>query len=112
MRQILIVVAVRVQSVATRRTVIRHQIVLATRAKTIHVFVSIQSLRILNTTNCFNSAAASCTDGIKNQDETDIDCGGSKCPTCGNTKSCNQASDCTSGYCDSNHICSSECLII
>ena len=28
------------------------------------------------------SAAASCEDGIKNQDETGIDCGGSVCPAC------------------------------
>jgi hypothetical protein len=28
------------------------------------------------------NAAASCSDGIQNQDETDIDCGGSTCPAC------------------------------
>ena len=27
--------------------------------------------------------AATCTDGIKNQDETDIDCGGKACKACG-----------------------------
>jgi hypothetical protein len=62
--------------------------------------------------NLFTSAAASCVDGVKNQDETDVDCGGATCSKCGNTKSCNQASDCSSGYCNSGHICSSECFII
>jgi hypothetical protein len=52
--------------------------------------------------NLFTSAAASCVDGVKNQDETDVDCGGATCPKCGNTKSCNQASDCISGSCVNN----------
>jgi|GEM_PF-6286748 len=40
-----------------------------------------------------------CTDGIKNQDETDVDCGGSKCPKCGYPHSCNIGTDCISGIC-------------
>lgn len=42
----------------------------------------------------------SCTDGIKNRDETDIDCGGSKCPKCGNNKVCTKNSDCQTNYCN------------
>ena len=99
---ILTVVVLSVRSVQIQRIVRLIAIALVTFAKTIHVFVSIQSLRILNTTNCFNSAAASCTDGIKNQDETDIDCGGSTCAKCGNSKNCNQASDCISNSCQNN----------
>ena len=39
-----------------------------------------------------------CTDGVKNGTETDIDCGGS-CPECANGKACQGAGDCASGKC-------------
>jgi len=43
-----------------------------------------------------------CQDGVKNGDETDIDCGGS-CPTkCVAGQSCVQDSDCSSGNCTLN----------
>ena len=45
-----------------------------------------------------------CTDGIKNNDETDIDCGG-PCGKCNNNKSCSSSSDCQSNYCSPNKIC-------
>ncbi len=41
-----------------------------------------------------------CNDGIKNQDETDIDCGGSKCPKCQNGRTCSASPDCQSNYCN------------
>jgi len=44
-------------------------------------------------------SVASCNDGIQNQDETDIDCGGT-CPACESGQSCVVDSDCQSGYCD------------
>jgi hypothetical protein len=47
----------------------------------------------------------SCVDGIKNQDETDIDCGGSICPACANGKMCLVAHDCQSGYCSPSLVC-------
>ncbi|CAF1412356.1 unnamed protein product [Adineta steineri] len=40
-----------------------------------------------------------CIDRIKNEDETDIDCGGSRCPKCNNIMNCNDDSDCISSYC-------------
>ena len=40
-----------------------------------------------------------CSDNIKNQDETDIDCGGT-CDKCDNGKSCSTNSDCESDYCN------------
>lgn len=44
-------------------------------------------------------AAPSCTDGIKNGSETDVDCGGS-CPTkCAENKTCAAPADCASGTC-------------
>ena len=42
-----------------------------------------------------------CSDGDKNQDETDIDCGGGSCPRCPDSKTCNIPSDCVSGVCSS-----------
>lgn len=46
-------------------------------------------------------AAPSCSDKIKNQDETDIDCGGSTCSVCANGKICNNLdSNCASQYCN------------
>jgi len=50
-------------------------------------------------------AAASCTDGVKNQGESDVDCGGNTaCPRCVDYKTCGAATDCmtnacTMGYC-------------
>ena len=43
-------------------------------------------------------------DGVKNGDETDVDCGGSNAPACANLKNCAVKADCTSGVC-TNKIC-------
>ncbi|HTA92353.1 MAG TPA: discoidin domain-containing protein [Polyangiaceae bacterium] len=43
--------------------------------------------------------AASCSDTVINQGETDVDCGGSNCPACAVDKKCRAASDCASGIC-------------
>ena len=44
-----------------------------------------------------------CQDGVQNQDETDIDCGGNRtCPRCLDLKKCSSPSDCVSGVCNSN----------
>ena len=52
------------------------------------------------------SASTSCSNGIRDQDETDIDCGGS-CKSCPNTADCSRSRDCASGACDawSPHRC-------
>ena len=42
--------------------------------------------------------APTCGDGVKNQGETDVDCGG-PCPKCGPGKSCGVAADCASSVC-------------
>ena len=43
---------------------------------------------------------ASCTDGLLNGEETDIDCGGPQCPACNDGQKCLVGSDCLSGVCD------------
>ncbi len=42
---------------------------------------------------------ATCTDGIKNGAETDVDCGGPTCGKCALTKMCLAGSDCVSATC-------------
>ncbi len=59
-------------------------------------------------TNCVDGEcqAPTCDDGIKNGDETDVDCGGSDCPPCEISRQCELDSDCVSsvacyeGTCD------------
>lgn len=48
--------------------------------------------------NC-TALAPTCNDGLKNQDETDVDCGGSQCPSCANGLHCLQNLDCQSNNC-------------
>lgn len=40
-----------------------------------------------------------CSDGVKNASETDIDCGGVECNRCADGKTCLVANDCISGTC-------------
>jgi endoglucanase len=44
-------------------------------------------------------AAGSCTDGVKNGSESDVDCGGSCSAKCANGKTCGGNTDCTSNGC-------------
>jgi hypothetical protein len=48
---------------------------------------------------CASGTCVSCTDGKKNNGETDVDCGGPNCPKCANNKTCSASSDCQSGKC-------------
>jgi sulfatase modifying factor 1 len=45
------------------------------------------------------------TDGVKNGDETDVDCGGPSAPRCAAGLGCAHASDCTSAACGSDAKC-------
>ena len=51
---------------------------------------------------------ALCTDGVRNGDETDIDCGGS-CGPCGNNAACTQPGDCASRVCDGGRCATPSC---
>jgi hypothetical protein len=42
----------------------------------------------------------SCIDGIKNANESDVDCGGPDCAQCAEGQVCNVLEDCASGFCD------------
>jgi hypothetical protein len=45
-------------------------------------------------------AAATCSDGVKNGNESDVDCGGS-CPRCANGQGCSTRNDCAGALCPS-----------
>jgi Dictyostelium (slime mold) repeat len=45
--------------------------------------------------------ALSCSDGLQNGAETDVDCGGPTCPACANGGRCGANTDCVSGRCAS-----------
>lgn len=45
-------------------------------------------------------SAPTCTDGVKNGSETDVDCGGS-CGRCNVGKTCTSRDDCTTAFCSS-----------
>ena len=46
-----------------------------------------------------NACLPTCTDGVKNGAETDIDCGGAACSKCANGKFCLAGTDCTGATC-------------
>ena len=49
---------------------------------------------------CGMPCVPSCTDGVRNGNETDVDCGGG-CAACANDRKCSVDVDCQSGYCQS-----------
>src|SRR5262249_42165222 len=68
----------------------------------------------LNGTGCGNNSRCrdgvctpnppTCSDGLKNGNESDTDCGGGTCPRCAIGKTCVVPTDCTSNVC-TNHTC-------
>jgi len=42
---------------------------------------------------------SSCTNGLRDGTETDVDCGGRACPACGVDLGCVAGTDCASGFC-------------
>ncbi len=50
----------------------------------------------------------SCSDGTKNGEETDVDCGGSKCSPCAAGKACKADGDCETGLCKDDGKCSDQ----
>jgi hypothetical protein len=46
------------------------------------------------------TGGATCSDGITNGEEVDVDCGGPDCAACANGRACEEAGDCLSGLCE------------
>lgn len=53
--------------------------------------------------------SATCTDGVKNGAETDVDCGGPTCGACGDNKGCTATSDCASKVCTNQRCQAASC---
>ena len=53
--------------------------------------------------------SAQCKDGVKDGDETDVDCGGSCGTTCGQGEACAAAKDCVGAQCTDGVCCNSAC---
>lgn len=52
----------------------------------------------------------SCTDGVQNGDESDVNCGGDRCPACTQSKKCNGIQDCASAlFCADGICCDTSC---
>jgi len=58
---------------------------------------------------CFQNACATCDDGMKNGDETDVDCGGTHCGKCTAGKTCGLGDDCESTFCADGVCCNEAC---
>jgi hypothetical protein len=52
---------------------------------------------------------ATCLNGVKDQDESDTDCGGMACSLCGLGKSCIMSNDCSSTHCADGICCDVAC---
>ena len=63
--------------------------------------VSSDFVSIPTTSSNAGGRCSSCANGIMDSDETDIDCGGSICPRCTPTQTCQYSTDCASAQCDS-----------
>ncbi|MDC3961601.1 hypothetical protein KEG38_47725 [Polyangium jinanense] len=58
---------------------------------------------------CFENACKSCDDGLKNGDETDVDCGGTHCSPCAQGKTCATMTDCVTAFCVDGVCCAENC---
>lgn len=50
-----------------------------------------------------------CSNGVKDRDETDVDCGGTACAPCELGKACSQGDDCVSSFCADGVCCNAAC---
>jgi formylglycine-generating enzyme required for sulfatase activity len=57
---------------------------------------------------CSGNGACQCSNGVKDNGEADVDCGG-VCAKCAQGKACGAAGDCSSGFCVDGVCCSSVC---
>ena len=55
------------------------------------------------------TAASSCSDGMRNGAESDVDCGGPDCPPCATGQQCDVGTDCSSGVCRAQVCGPSDC---
>ncbi|MDI3291954.1 DUF4215 domain-containing protein [Polyangium sp. 15x6] len=58
---------------------------------------------------CDQNKCVTCTDALKNGDETDVDCGGEHCSPCTQGKACLAKTDCLSTFCTDGVCCGTAC---
>jgi len=58
----------------------------------------VASVMVFSVKSC-QALPPTCGDNLKNQDESDVNCGGSRCGLCPEFKTCNSATDCSTTYC-------------
>jgi hypothetical protein len=63
------------------------------------IFFLVVPAAILSASCAVNEIVPQCKDGMKNGDETDVDCGGTCTNRCPDDKACVQHGDCASGAC-------------
>ena len=64
-----------------------------------------------NAGKCIQNKCASCTDALQNGDETEVDCGGTRCKPCEQGKTCLANSDCSTTFCVDGVCCAEACSI-
>ena len=103
MKRGLTAVAIHVRVVTIQWLATMILIVEKTFAETMHVLVRVYTGNFKHH-EFSRLVPVTCSDGIKNQNETDIDCGGLICSKCNNTMACKNNSDCISNSCE-NRTC-------
>jgi hypothetical protein len=54
--------------------------------------------------------AGTCSNGVKDDDESSVDCGGSECPRCAAGRRCGEDSDCISAFCHRSSCAQATCV--
>ncbi len=71
----------------------------AERASGVNTTANMTAALVNSSATPASPALPNCSDELKNQDETDIDCGGTTCAPCAEGKSCKLNRDCVKGFC-------------
>jgi hypothetical protein len=66
---------------------------------------SLQQLRADPNAPAACAPADSCNNGVRDGDETDVDCGGATCNACAAGQMCHAGGDCHTGLCDVSGVC-------
>jgi hypothetical protein len=74
------------------------------------LFASALAVFGLGASSCIVVVNNTCTDGLQNGNETDVDCGGGTCGACGDGRGCVVSRDCVSGVCNAGTCGTSQVL--
>lgn len=94
----------RARNVSLERLAAPLLIVLLARVPMAFAVCYIQSNIVSTAVSNMLSVAQTCSDSVKNNGESDVDCGGPLCSACNVGKACDKNGDCASNFCD-NSVC-------